>query len=159
MSRPDVGAAHPAFGQFHGYQFEVPVAPGNHFVCVYAVSDVTGYGTFLGLGQVTVQGPFGSLDVASALGGGNVRVAGWAIDPSIESQGGTLEVSVDGNTVLRFTATGSRTDVGTAYPQAGPNHGYDVTVQAGVGQHKICVTAFGTRGGVQQLGCQVISVT
>jgi len=159
MSRPDVAAVHPSFGAAHGYNIELPAAPGDHFVCVYAVSDVTGFGTFLGFGHVTVQGPFGALDSVVALGGGNVGIYGWAIDPSVGAQPATLEITVDGTPVLRFQAPFSRPDVAAAVPAYGPDHGFDVPLQVGAGQHTICVTVYGTRGGSQQFPCVGILVT
>jgi hypothetical protein len=159
MSRPDVGAVHPAFGAAHGYNIMIPATPGDHSVCVYAVSDVTGIGSFLGLGHVNVQGPFGSFDGAVNLGAGNVGIYGWAIDPSIGADAAVLEITVDGTPTLRFQANLPRPDVAAGYPADGPNHGYAVPLQVGAGQHTICVTAYGSLGGSQQFTCQGITVT
>jgi hypothetical protein len=37
-SRPDVGAVYPAYGSNHGFDVSVPVGPGSHTVCVYAIN-------------------------------------------------------------------------------------------------------------------------
>jgi hypothetical protein len=158
MIRPDVGAAYPTFGSGHGYRLDLPVAPGDHFVCVYAVSDVTGYGTFLGLSHITVAGPFGSLDVATATGSGTVTVSGWAVDPANWAGAATVEVSLDGTPIQRFTAGSPRPDVGSQYPTAGPNHGFTQAVATGAGQHTICLTVLGSRGGSQRIGCEALVV-
>jgi hypothetical protein len=41
-SRPDVAAAHPAYGPLHGYDAVLDVPPGPHLVCAYAVNVATG---------------------------------------------------------------------------------------------------------------------
>lgn len=54
-SRPDVGAAHSGYGNSHGYDRMLDLAPGAHRVCVYAIN--TGPGTTnpeLGCRNVTV---------------------------------------------------------------------------------------------------------
>ncbi|MGW1809246.1 hypothetical protein [Streptomyces sp. NPDC002078] len=43
-SRPDVGAAHPGFGDNHGYYAEYPAGVGRHIVCTYAINTGTGDG-------------------------------------------------------------------------------------------------------------------
>jgi hypothetical protein len=37
-SRPDVGSAHPGYGDQHGFDTTVPLAAGAHTVCVYAIN-------------------------------------------------------------------------------------------------------------------------
>ncbi len=160
--RPDVGAAFPAFGSARGYDIKIAAAPGHHLVCVYALSDVTGFGTFLGLANISVMGIVGSLDVVQPLGGGRVTVAGWAIDPTIETGAATVEIEVDGTPIGRFPASLARTDVGASYPTAGPNHGFDQVVQVAQvapGSHQFCATVIGTNGTVSQVGCRTVVVT
>jgi hypothetical protein len=41
-SRPDVGSAHPGFGDNHGYYAEYPVGVGYHVVCTFAVNTGAG---------------------------------------------------------------------------------------------------------------------
>jgi NTE family protein len=41
-SRPDVAAAHPGYGDAHGFDLAVPVGGGRHNVCVYAINQGEG---------------------------------------------------------------------------------------------------------------------
>jgi len=43
VNRPDVAAAHPAYGPDHGFGATIPLPAGSHDVCVYALN--TGSGT------------------------------------------------------------------------------------------------------------------
>ena len=53
-SRPDVGAVHPAAGSAHGYSAAIPVGPGSHSLCVYAIDTaVTSRNTVLGCRTVS----------------------------------------------------------------------------------------------------------
>jgi hypothetical protein len=52
-SRPDVAAAYPGAGPLHGFRVSVPVDPGAHSVCVYAI-DTSFTNLHSGLGCRTV---------------------------------------------------------------------------------------------------------
>ncbi|HEX7096990.1 MAG TPA: twin-arginine translocation signal domain-containing protein [Acidimicrobiales bacterium] len=51
-TRADVAAAHPLYGAQHGFSLSVPVAPGSHQVCVYAIGVTPSVNTLLACGQV-----------------------------------------------------------------------------------------------------------
>lgn len=54
--RPDVAAAHPAYGAAHGYQLSVPVVPGAYRVCAYGIDTVApGTNSLLGCRGVSVR--------------------------------------------------------------------------------------------------------
>ena len=145
--RPDVGAAFPAYGSAHGYEVGVPdPADGVHQVCVYALSVGPGINTRLGCQTVTIaRTPFGSVDSTVREAGG-VRLQGWVIDP--DSTGPvSVHVYVDGGWGGAYTADVDRPDVGTAYPWAGPTHGFDVTVPLPTGGHRVCVYAINLGAG------------
>ena len=40
QDRPDLAARYPTYGPAHGFDVSVPVDPGNHVVCVYAINNV-----------------------------------------------------------------------------------------------------------------------
>lgn len=40
--RPDVGRAFPGYGDTHGFYAKVPIPPGRHTVCAYAINQATG---------------------------------------------------------------------------------------------------------------------
>lgn len=60
QSRPDVGAAFPWAGSLHGYAAAVPVGPGSHSVCLYAIDTSAGWlHTNLGCRTLTYGSPTG----------------------------------------------------------------------------------------------------
>ncbi|MBD2760535.1 CHAP domain-containing protein [Yimella sp. cx-573] len=107
-------------------------------------------------------GPFGYLD--SAVGGaGTVRVGGWAIDPNVTSANTRIHVYVGGPAGApgaeghdAGVANSIRTDVASAYPGTGNNHGFVLTVPtAKIGTQRVYVYAInapGTKGGNIELG-------
>ena len=102
--------------------------------------------------------PFGWLDVATG-GPGNIRVAGWAIDPETAAPIG-VHVYVDGAYAGAVTAAGSRPDVGAVHRPYGPAHGFDLTVGARPGTRNVCVYAINAGDGTvnPQLGCATVTV-
>lgn len=54
LDRPDVLAAYPGTGLKHGFYQTVPMSPGNHGVCVYAINNGAGGHTLLGCKNVVV---------------------------------------------------------------------------------------------------------
>ena len=47
-SRPDVGAAHPGFGDHHGFATTLAVSPGSHRVCAWGINVGGGHNRLLG---------------------------------------------------------------------------------------------------------------
>jgi peptidoglycan hydrolase-like protein with peptidoglycan-binding domain len=98
--------------------------------------------------------PFGHVDVdRSALG--NLVVTGWAIDGDST---GPVSVSavLGGTSVVTVSAGLRRTDVATAYPEYGGNHGFALTVPVVDGQ-SLCLVAHnapGTPGSDTTLRCE-----
>jgi hypothetical protein len=101
--------------------------------------------------------PFGNVDVAVGLPDGKVRVSGWAIDPDTKTP---IDVHVYvGSAGTARTANVARGDIGAVYPTSGPNHGFDVTVDAPAGASKVCVYAINSgAGGNVALACRTVSV-
>ncbi len=158
-SRPDVGAAYPAYGPNHGFDTAVGnFGPGPHVACVYGINDVQpGNNTQLGCRSVTGS-PFGSLDLAVRSGSG-VRVAGWSIDPDTAAPT-AVHVYVDGTFAGATSASVPRADVGSAYPAYGPNHAFDAIVgNVGPGTHTVCVYGINdtTVDSNSTLGCATFS--
>jgi len=105
---------------------------------------------------VPTGSPFGSLDVVTG-NTGSVRVQGWAIDPDTVSPV-QVHVYVDGAS-LATTAGVVRPDVGAAFPAYGDGHGYDVTLGAAPGAHRVCAYAINVGAGANTaLGCRNVSV-
>lgn len=159
-ARPDVAAAYPGFGAARGFDVNLAgTGIAEHEVCVYAINVGIGQANpYFGCKRVRPAGePFGSLDAVAAAGGG-VRVAGWAIDPSVSSASG-VRVEIDG-VATTFTANSARADVGAAYPRFGPAHGFDRVLAAAPGSRQVCVWALNEGQGLDHraLGCRRVTV-
>ena len=117
-SRPDVASAYPGYGPVHGFDVTVPTFIGFQQVSVYAIDVGAGVNKLVGAKMIVVGGnPYGALDSAVGQAGG-VKVSGWAIDPD-SADPAQVHVYVDGTFRGEFTADGTRTDVGGAYPGTG----------------------------------------
>src|SRR5205807_2147313 len=161
--RADVAASYPALGPLHGYRVVIPgVAAGTHQLCVTLlnVSGSPGGPTTVPCQSVTVRhNPVG---VAPVLGrnGSAVTAAGWAVDPDTTA-GVTVRITFDGKPVRVLGAVLSRADVGAAYPDYGPKHGFSTLLHPAAGKHTICAGAdnvSGTPGSASGLGCRVVTV-
>jgi hypothetical protein len=162
VSRPDVGAAYPAYGDKHGFSAQLPVGPGAHQVCVYAIDDAGGQNPTLGCRSVSVaapaanRAPFGNFEGLSATAG-SITASGWAIDPDTTSPI-SVHVYIDG-VGTAVTANLARPDVAAAYPNSGDAHGYAASLPASAGGHRVCVYAIDSAGGDNPtLGCREITV-
>jgi hypothetical protein len=165
-SRTDIAAAHPPYGDKHGFDDTFSASPGVHQVCAYGIDVRPGGNVLLGCKSVTVPGsaplpdlgrpPFGNVEAIDPVTGG-VSVAGWALDPDTASPI-HVDVYVDSSGV-RYTADGSRSDVAAAYPAYGAGHGFSQTIAASAGAHRVCAYAINNgAGGNVLLGCKSVTV-
>ncbi|MDQ1731565.1 MAG: hypothetical protein QOK10_1724 [Pseudonocardiales bacterium] len=159
QSRADIAAAYPSYGGAHGYSVTANLSPGMHNVCVYA-TNIAGSGstTTLGCKTVTVATglPIGVIDNVSAIPG-YFSVAGWALDPDTASP---IQVHVYVDSVgVALIANLSRTDIATAFPGYGANHGYDAAIPATPGQHQVCLYAIDANDTSthSSLGCRTMT--
>lgn len=99
--------------------------------------------------------PFGNLDLVEASGLG-VRVAGWAVDPQT-AEAVDVTVTVGSSSSSR---SASRDREGLPIDASyGMGHGFDVTVPAADGQHRVCVHAEPAGPGPRTtLGCRDVTV-
>jgi hypothetical protein len=160
--RRDVAAIHPTYGPGHGFAGAVPATGGRRQVCAYAIN--TGPGTTnTSLGCRTVSlptgNPFGSLDAATLVAPGQVRVAGWAIDPDTA---GAIRVHLwaNGRYLTDLAADVRRADVGSAHAMYGPDHGYATTVGLPTGTNQLCAYAINAGPGTANtaLACRTVVV-
>jgi SpoIID/LytB domain protein len=158
-SRPDVGAALPSQGDLHGYDITLPVSQGRHDVCMYAINVGAGsVNTPLGCKGVDTSGiPIGNLESA-VVSGGRAVLAGWALDPD-SSAPAAVHVYVNAGGAA-FTADLPRPDVGAAYPGAGSNHGFSMSVPLPAGTSQVCVYAINTPApGINPvIGCRAMTL-
>lgn len=158
VPRPDIAAAFPGQGEFHGYDLFLRLCPGQRLVSVAAV-DTSGQGSaWIGHRLVDITpNPWGHLDGVSA-GRGTIRVVGWAVDADA---GGPLEVLVhlDGQLVATARADVHRADLAQAFPHIGGAHGFDVQIPASPGHHSVWVVARNQNaGGDLDLGSRPVTV-
>ncbi|MDH3708060.1 MAG: hypothetical protein OES57_18495, partial [Acidimicrobiia bacterium] len=156
--RPDLAGDYGAFGPDHGFDQSVPASPGAHTVCAYAQNRGPGTNTLLGCADVVVPdgSPFGSARIEAVAGG--IHLRGWVIDPDID-QASMVDVLVDGKVVLSRRANLPRADVGKAFPEAGPDHGFDIVVADVPGRHDVCLRARnGGNGKRTTIACASVSV-
>jgi hypothetical protein len=160
-ARADIAAAFPGAGAAHGWTFATVLPEGNHTVCVEAIDVAKGPGnSSLGCRTVTAASrlPLGSIDGIS-MAGSTLAVRGWALDLDRATAPVQVHVYVDGGGTA-VMATGSRPDVGAAFPAAGDLHGFAFDGSLTQGVHTVCVYAIDpdvpTRN--TALGCRSISV-
>jgi hypothetical protein len=157
-ARPDVASAYPGYGAVHGFDIAIPTFIGFQQVSVFAINVGTGVNRLVGAKMIVVGGnPYGALDSAVGQAGG-IKVNGWAIDPDT-ADSAKVHVYVDGTFRGEFTADGTRTDVGAAYPGYGNAHGFTATVPASSGSHQMCVYVINLGwGGNQLIACRTTTV-
>ena len=93
---------------------------------------------------VTVPGP------------GQAMVYGWVEDGPPDADPVEVEFLVDGRSVGRTTADGSRADLAASLGRANPNHAFEQLVDVPGGEHEVCARTMG-HGNVS-LGCETVHV-
>ena len=155
VPRPDVAAMFPGYGAVRGFDARIPVSAGFRQVCIYAINVGPGENRQIGCRMVLVGGdPYGMLDVVRA-SGGQLEVAGWAIDPDVA---GPIEVHVYVDGVGRVVnADIPRSDIAAAYPTYGGAHGFRTLVPVAPGRHQVCVYAIDVGPGENRLlACRTV---
>ena len=126
-------------------------------------------GPTVGVGTlVSGDNPVGYLDLASAPAPGQVRVRGWAFDPNAPTQPLAIRLAVGGRSgdpgattyELGTVATRSRRDVAGEFPEAGPRHGFDVTLPVVKSRRqRVCAYALDVDPGEDHLlGCKATTI-
>jgi hypothetical protein len=148
LGRGDIGSVFPAWGAAHGFAATIPVSRGgSHQVCAYAINHSFGSNVLLGCQSVQTPtgSPVGAAEVVQR-SGGQVRVAGWAIDP--DTTGAVdVHVYVGGHGTNLGPASGSRPDLAPHFPGYGTDHGFDRLVPLPAGPTQVCVFAIDRAGG------------
>lgn len=163
--RADIGTSHPGYGTAHGFDVTVPAPGGSRLVCAYAQNTLSGgVNTRLGCATVNVPAslPIGNVDAAA---NGTNAAYGWALDKDAPSQPVTVDVTVDGTPVTPaagIVANVPRADIGAAFPGAGNNHGWRLTLSPSMtsGTHTVCASGrnLGAGSGSSQLNCKTVTV-
>ncbi|HEU4461715.1 MAG TPA: DUF1906 domain-containing protein [Solirubrobacterales bacterium] len=112
--------------------------------------------------------PVGYLDLAGSPAAGQVRVRGWAFDPNAPTEPLAIRLAVGGKIGapnvslydLGPVASRSRRDVAAQFPEAGPRHGFDLslpTVKSG--RQRVCAYALDWDPGEDRLlGCKAATI-
>ena len=150
VPRPDVNTAFGINGN-HGFDITVPAKPGRSTVTVEAVDIAGGPGnTLLGSRSVSVSPPaalpVGRLDSVQPVPDG-LRLRGWAFDADQPATSISVAVYLDGVGVRWFPTEVARPDVDRVYHLNG-NHGFDLTVKAEPGHHRVDVFGINVGGGL-----------
>ena len=108
--------------------------------------------------DVLDRDPFGNLESLES-GPDSIDLSGWTIDPDTADPI-PVSVWVDGSSVAVLTADGDRPDVGSAFPDYGPGHGFAASIAVAPGTHWVCVDAMNTGAGVDDhaFPCQSMTV-
>src|SRR5690606_6181522 len=145
-NRPDIGARY-GRGSNHGFDAAIRIPPGVSNVTVFAINKGAGSHTVIGQGRVSWNGsPVGHLDRVEAVGGGRVRIRGWAMDAETPNP---IRVHLYGNGRGLQSVAADRERSDLARLGNGTAHGFDTTVTVGAGTHNICAYAInvGVAGG------------
>ena len=158
-SRPDIGAAYPAYGPNHGFSGTFNVSEGSHTMCVYLKNVGEGGDVSLGCRNfVTPNGsPVGEITAVS-VGPNVVVVNGWIVDPDAPTTPVVLDVQL-GSQWLAVTADASSPGTGAVFPGAGDQHGIAMSASVDAGTYPLCIYArnIGT-GSAISLGCRTVTV-
>ena len=158
LDRPDI-AARFGRGSRHGFDAGLRIPPGTSDVTVFAINKGAGGNTVIGRGRVAWNGnPAGHVDRVEPVGGGRVRVSGWAMDAETPNPI-RVHIYSNGRGVQALTADRERGDL--ARFGNGTAHGFDTIVSVGAGTRSVCVYAInvGVAGGNVLLGCKQVTVT
>ena len=112
--------------------------------------------------------PIGGLDVLTSPAPGQVRIRGWAFDPTAPTEPISVRLVVGGREGepevasydLGAVANLSRSDVRLRYPEAGGRHGFDLSVPTvKSGRQRVCVYALDIDPGNDSLlGCRGVTI-
>lgn len=145
-SRPDIAAAYPSAGGNRGYEETFALGPGRHTICAFAINIGPGDANpQLGCMVVANDVPFGWLDVVAREPGG-IRLAGWSIDPAAPSAPSDVYVEIGWGWTGMVPARSPNAALSSAYPGAGPDHGFDVVLPVPPLDATVPICVYGARG-------------
>lgn len=156
--RPDVAAAHPAYGSGRGFTINVPVAAGaTRRVCVYAINVGPGDGNpALDCKKITLSTrSVGNIDGVAKTAQG-LYVRGWSLDKDTNLPQ-WVHAYVDGHLVDAMWAYKGRPDVGELHDGYGVFHGFEAVLPwpKDGKPHRLCLYPIneGAGAGHSSLGC------
>ncbi len=125
-------------------------------------------GATAGSSSPSPDDPKGGYDSVDSPGRGQVRIVGWAFDPDAPTATLAITAYVGGKAGgrgakrydLGAVADLPRSDVGTAHPEAGEDHGFDATfITTKTGKQPVCLYAVNVGAGSdRRLGCKTVEI-
>jgi hypothetical protein len=126
-------------------------------------------GAAVGEATLSEGSPIGFLDLASSPVPGQVRVRGWAFDPSAPTETTAIRLTVGGKEgepgagsyELGAIASRPRKDVAAEYPEAGSRHGFDTSLPVVKSRRqRVCAYALDllAPGEDELLGCKGVTI-
>lgn len=138
---------YPGIGSNHGFAVKVLKPVGTHTVCADLAFRSLGCKTV-----TTTRDEVGSLDSLTATPN-KLRLTGWGLDTSMSAPA-FIWVDVDGRGSA-YRAASPLSWFNGAFPGAGANHGFDLTLAQSPGTHRVCVFGAGTS---KLFGCKTVTV-
>ena len=153
LVRPDIGAAFPDSGAAHGFDITLPISPGYHSICLYAISVGKGRNDIIGCTRTTGS-PIGFFEGIGREPGW-IGVSGWSLDPDTRDSI-LVDVYVDGRYIHTTGAVVPRPDVAAVFSGYGEQHGFWARVPVGPGLHTVCLWGISVLADPPALiGCRV----
>ena len=153
LERPDIGAAFPDSGSAHGFDITLPIPPGSHSICLYAISIGKGRNDIIGCARTTGS-PIGFFEGVGREPGW-IGVSGWSLDPDTQDSI-LVDIYVDGRYIHTTGAVVPRGDVAKAFNGYGEQHGFWARVPVGPGLHTVCLWGISVLADPPALlGCRV----
>ncbi|RUR01332.1 hypothetical protein [Labedella endophytica] len=159
ISRPDIGAAFPGYGNAHGFDLFLGLAPGSTEVCVYGISVGGGKNALLECRTVSpISGSPSGAIMAANLEPGGVKLTGWALDPDTLDPA-QIAVTYRGTRVGTVKA-GAASSANTGYPSHGTKRGFEGVIALPAGTTgDVCLTVLNVGiGSNTSLGCRSLRV-
>jgi hypothetical protein len=126
-------------------------------------------GATVGLVSSATAVPRGRLDSASSPLPGQVRLTGWAFDPSLPTAPTAIRAYLggpageDGSALYELgqVAVQPRPDIATTHLAAGPNHGFDISFPVAASRRqRVCAYAVAAGSEASKLlGCRTVGIT
>jgi hypothetical protein len=140
LSRPDVGAAHPGYGDQHGFNVPLRVVGGPQEVCVYAINAAgPGDNPLLACRRIAVSNPLGGVKIDASYPTG-LRVRGWARDLD-GADPVTLTVTITGHEPVVVVANAPLPARNGTMPPEAEGRGFDVSIPLPPGSYEVVVVA------------------
>jgi hypothetical protein len=148
--------AYPGAGPNHGFSTVIPASVGSQNFCLWAATPAGAVAVDCRTVTVpSVPPPAGQITSVTGVVGG-ISISGWSVQPTDITSAVHMAVNI-GSRWISVEADQPNSAGDTAYPGAGPNHGFVATIPAAAGSQSFCLWAAGP-GGASVLECRTVTV-